>query len=60
MKPHHCGNATPTSALNPGDKAALEDFKRYLELKYASDNMHCMRGEDIEWLEKYEKGQHNA
>lgn len=31
MRPDRCGNAVPLDQMHPGDRQAVEDFRRFLE-----------------------------
>ena len=41
MRPDRCGNAVPLNQMHPGDREAVEEFRRFLEgeLAYAADRV---------------------
>lgn len=48
MRPDRCGNSVPLDRMHPGDRKAVEDFKRFLmgELAYAEDGITYVAPDD--------------
>jgi hypothetical protein len=53
VRPGGCGN-DPAAQLGPGDRAAVDDFRRYLELAHRRDAGDPLTATDREWLAAYE------
>lgn len=54
MRPGGCGN-DPRTQPTPGDQAAIDDFRRYLELAHRRDAGGELTDDEQTFLTAYEK-----